>query len=89
MLDEIKSTIQSALPDAIVFVNNPRGDMVHFEAFVISESFIGKPLVKQHQLVMNTLKDEFRHQVHALALKTFTPEKWEKAKGQYNQDLIQ
>ena len=37
----------------------------------------------------DALKDEFRHQVHALALKTFTPEKWEKAKGQYNQDLIQ
>ncbi len=72
---EIKDAILKAIPNAIVLVEDPDGQ--HFEALVVSDVFIGMSLVKQHQLVMNSLKDQLKEKVHALALKTLTPEKWE------------
>jgi len=41
-------------------------------------------LVKQHQLVMKALKEAFEGDVHAMGLKTFTPEKWGEVKEQYH-----
>lgn len=79
---EIKATILKVLPDATVYVADPDGE--HFEAIVISEKFTGMPLVKQHKIVMNALKEHFKQAVHALALKTYTPEKWVTAKEKYN-----
>jgi len=83
MIEQIKQTIQSALPDATVYVVDPQQDGQHFESIVISESFEGMPLVKQHQAVMKPLKAAFESDVHALRLKTFTPEKWEASKHEY------
>lgn len=76
MIEEIKSKIQETLPDATIYVSDPNNDGEHFQAIVISPTFEGLSLVKQHQLVMNALKEEFKEKVHALALKTMTPEKW-------------
>ena len=84
MIEAIKDTIQAAIPEATIYVADPNNDGEHFEAIVISETFIGKPLVKQHQQVMNALKLAFETTVHALALKTFTPEKWENEKHKFN-----
>lgn len=80
MIKLIKENIEKAIPDAEVHIMNPMNDGVHFEAYVIAESFRGKPLVTQHRLVMNSLKEEFKELVHALALKTYLPEKWEETK---------
>jgi stress-induced morphogen len=60
-------------------VRDPMNDGAHFEATVISESFMGMPLVNQHRQVMQSLKDAFAGDLHALALKTYTPEKWASA----------
>ena len=78
---QIKETIEAAVPDAEVHIYDPDGE--HFEALVISPQFQGMPLIKQHKLVMNALKERFATDVHALGLKTFTPEKWEKSKANY------
>jgi len=79
---QIKTSILEVVEGATVHIHDPDGQ--HFEAFVISESFIGVPLIKQHKIVMNALKERFAtDEVHALALKTFTPEKWEKTKANY------
>jgi stress-induced morphogen len=43
---------------------------------VICPQFEGLSLVKQHQLVMKSLTQGFATNVHALALKTFTPTQW-------------
>ena len=83
MINDIKQTILDALPQATVYVEDPNNDGEHFQAIVISESFVGQPLVKQHQVVMKSLKEKFETSVHALALKTFTPEKWENEKDNY------
>ena len=77
MVEEIKAKIQERLPDAVVQVMDPNQDGEHFQAVVISKSFEGLSLVKQHQMVMNALKEEFKEKVHALALKTFTPTQYD------------
>ena len=81
--EEIKMTIQKSLPDAEIHVRDPHGDGQHFEAFVASAAFEGMPIIKQHRLVLGSLKVAFKESVHALALKTFTPEKWQTEKSAY------
>ncbi len=84
MLCKIKQVIQKKLEGAKVYVSDPMNDATHFQAIVISSNFEGLSLVKQQQLVMNSLKDEFnKNSVHALGLKTFTPEQWENKKKFY------
>ena len=77
MVDAIKSTILAALPDAEVIVEDPMNDGAHFQAVVISPSFEGMRLVNQQRAVMSALKDAFAEGVQALALKTYTPARWQ------------
>jgi acid stress-induced BolA-like protein IbaG/YrbA len=49
----------------------------HYEAVVISPDFAGKRSLHRHQLVYRTLGDRVGREIHALALKTFTPEEWQ------------
>ena len=83
IIEKIQTAIQNALPDAIIYVFDPQRDGQHFEAIVISESFAGLPLVRQHQAVMQPLKAAFETYVHALRLRTFTPEKWSAEEHKY------
>ena len=83
MVEKIENIIKGSLPDATIFVMDPYNDGQHFQALVISPTFEGASLVEQHQMVMNSLKDALAtNAVHALGLKTFTPAKWEKKRGQ-------
>lgn len=54
------------------------GDGQHFEAVVVSDAFAGKSRIQRHQLVYGTLGDRMREEIHALSIKTYTPEEWEK-----------
>lgn len=74
--NEIKRIIEAELPDCTAIVHNEYDDGEHFEAHVTSSAFVGINLVKQHQLVYGALGDLMRKEIHALALKTYTPEKW-------------
>ena len=53
------------------------GDGLHFEAVVVSSEFAGKSRVQRHQLVYRALGDRMREEIHALSIKTYTPEEWE------------
>jgi acid stress-induced BolA-like protein IbaG/YrbA len=53
-----------------------RGDGAHFEAVVVSPSFAGASRVKRHQLVYAALGDRMKEEIHALSMKTFTPDEW-------------
>jgi acid stress-induced BolA-like protein IbaG/YrbA len=53
------------------------GDGRHFEALIVSALFRGKPKVRQHQLVYAALGDRMREDIHALSMKTLTPEEWQ------------
>lgn len=81
-LDEIKNIIESNIPDSQAIVLDPMNDGEHLQAIVISSAFEGMMLVKQHKMVMQPLKEAFASSVHALGLKTFTPDKWDQVKGQ-------
>lgn len=84
MIEQIRTLIEEAVPEAQVAILDPNNDGQHFEAIVVSPAFDGLPLVRQHQMVLNALKDQFASNVvHALALKTFTPAKWEQNKSRY------
>ncbi|OGS90679.1 MAG: BolA family transcriptional regulator [Gallionellales bacterium GWA2_60_18] len=56
------------------------GDGRHFEAVVVSEAFAGKNRVQRHQLVYQTLGDRMREEIHALSIKTYTPQEWESSR---------
>ncbi len=78
-LEEIKNIIELAVPDSVAYVLDPMNDGQHLQAFVVSPVFEGMTLVKQQQLVMKALKEAFQT-VHALGLKTFTPQRWQEEK---------
>ncbi len=84
LLKELQEKIEKLIPNSTVYVLDPRRDGQHLQALVISSVFEGMPLVKQHQMVMTPLKHDFSSSLHALGLKTFTPEKWQEAKDQYH-----
>ena len=75
--EQIQKWIEEGLPGAEA---NVRGDDgAHFEADVISAGFEGKSMVQQHQMVYSTLGDKVQSgELHALGLKTYTPEEWAK-----------
>jgi acid stress-induced BolA-like protein IbaG/YrbA len=53
-----------------------RGDGAHFEAVVVSAAFAGASRVRRHQLVYAALGERMREEIHALSMKTLTPEEW-------------
>lgn len=57
------------------------GDGHHFEALIVSGAFRGKTRVQRHQLVYQALGDRMREEVHALSMRTLTPEEWQEANG--------
>lgn len=76
LTEDVKSCILSELSDAYVEVLDPMHDGTHLEAIVVSPSFVGLGLLAQQRLVMSTLKQSFSTTLHALKLKTYTPDAW-------------
>lgn len=74
---EIEALIESNLEDAEATVTDPRNDGEHFEAVVVSPAFEGETLVKQHQRVFDSLGEHMTTDIHALELKTYTPDEYE------------
>lgn len=69
---EVKDLIQQGLPSAHVEVSGE--DHTHFEALVVSADFAGKRSVARHQMVYATLGSRMGREIHALSLRTLTPE---------------
>lgn len=72
----IQELLLNALPQSEVVVQDTTGTRDHFQVLVISPQFEGKSMVEQHQMVYKALGDLMREAIHALALKTYTPEQW-------------
>lgn len=76
---EIQTTLEKALPGSTIRVDDMTGGGDHFQVWVISPSFEGKSLLDQHQLVYEALRGALGSaQIHALALKTYTPAQWKR-----------
>jgi len=52
------------------------GDGQHFKAVIVSPAFAGKRPIQRHQLVYAALGDRMREEIHALSMKTLTPEEY-------------
>ena len=70
--ETIRQLIEQGLPGARATVQGEDG--VHFEATVVSDAFAGKLPLARHRLVYATLGERMGGEIHALALRTLTPE---------------
>jgi len=70
--ETIRELIQAALPDAQVQVLGDDG--VHFEALIVSEAFRGKLPLARHRMVYAALGERMGGEIHALSLRTLTPD---------------
>jgi acid stress-induced BolA-like protein IbaG/YrbA len=71
--EQVRSYIRDSLACEHVEVV---GDGHHFEAVIVSPEFRGKSRLQQHQAVYRALGDRMREEIHALSMKTLTPEDW-------------
>lgn len=69
--EQVKEHITAGLPCEHIEVS---GDGAHFEALIVSKAFEGKRLIARHQLVYAALGDRMKDEIHALSMKTLTPE---------------
>ncbi len=51
-------------------------DGAHFEALVVSPAFAGLARVRRHQMVYAALGERMREEVHALSMRTLSPDEW-------------
>jgi acid stress-induced BolA-like protein IbaG/YrbA len=69
----IEQSIRDGLPVTHLEV---RGDGAHFEAIIVSPKFAGLTRVRQHQLVYAALGSRMSEEIHALSMKTYSPDEW-------------
>ena len=67
---EIQQLIQTAIPDAILQIDDLAGDGDHYAVHVASASFAGKTRIQQHQMVYQALGERVGNQLHALSVRT-------------------
>ena len=72
--DELKQRIEAAIPDASAEVEDLTGGGDHFRAEIVSERFAGLSRIEQHRLVYDVFRAEIGGPIHALSLKTSTPQ---------------
>ena len=70
--DTIRQMIETGLPGARAEVQGDDG--VHFEATVVCAAFAGKLPLARHRMVYATLGGRMGGEIHALQLRTLTPE---------------
>lgn len=60
----------------------PKGAETHFNLILVSSAFAGKSRVQRQRQVYAALSSEIQQGLHALTMRTLTPEEWEKAGGE-------
>ena len=76
--ESVKAGIQAGLACEHLEV---AGDGQHFQALIVSREFEGRSRVQRHQLVYAALGERMREEIHALSMKTLTPEEWAAQRG--------
>ena len=79
-LSEIERLIEERIEDADARASKTRHeeDEDHFAVVVVSPAFEGETLVGQHQMVYDALDEHMTTDIHALEVKTYTPEEYER-----------
>lgn len=70
---EIKSMIEESIENAVVRIEDLRGDGDHYAAYIEAPVFAGKSRVQQHQMVYAALQGKMGNELHALAIQTSAP----------------
>jgi acid stress-induced BolA-like protein IbaG/YrbA len=77
--EQVQKLIVTGLPCEHLQVE---GDGHHFEAVIVSAEFAGKSRVQRQQRVNDVLRAHFNSgELHALSMKTHTPEEWSALRG--------
>ena len=71
--EDIKEWIEQNLAESEVEIS---GDGRHFDAVIVCAGFAGKTRIQQHQMVYAALGDRMKDDIHALSMRTMTPEGW-------------
>jgi acid stress-induced BolA-like protein IbaG/YrbA len=71
--DQIRDYISQNLPCDHIQVS---GDGSHFEALIVSPEFEGLRLIARHQRVYAALGERMKAEVHALSMRTLTPDEY-------------
>lgn len=82
-LESIEKHVLENIPGATVEAQDLTGDPdhMHLGLLVVSESFEGKSMLEQQRGVMDLLSEFLKEKVHAVQLKTMTPEQYAKRNG--------
>ncbi|MFC3340567.1 BolA family protein [Paracandidimonas soli] len=71
--EQIRQYIADNLPCEHIEV---QGDGAHFEALIVSAEFEGKRRIARHQRVYAALGDRMKEEIHALSMRTLTPDEY-------------
>ena len=69
--EDIKECIEQNLAQSEVEIS---GDGRHFDAIIVCTGFAGKTRIQQHQMVYAALGGRMKDEIHALSMRTMTPE---------------
>ncbi|MDP4709354.1 MAG: BolA/IbaG family iron-sulfur metabolism protein [Rickettsiaceae bacterium] len=67
---KLKDILHSSFPDGKIMIKDYAGDQDHYSIEIISESFRGLTLIKQHKLVKKALSEVLQKELHAVTIKT-------------------
>lgn len=77
---EIQTRIEKLSAGTRVQVTDLTGTKDHYQAVVVSSAFEGKLMIEQHRMIYDLFQSEIASgKLHALTLKTYTPERDERA----------
>ena len=80
--EQLKARIEAISAGTSADVMDLTGTQDHYKAVVVSPAFDGKMMIEQHRIVMGAVQAEIDSgEVHALTLKTFTPDQYKKFLG--------
>lgn len=75
----LKQRIETLAPETQAQIIDLTGTQDHYQALIVSPAFEGKLMIDQHRMVMALLQKEIDSgEVHALTMKTYTPEQYQK-----------
>ena len=79
---DIQSRIQEKFPNSHVEVKDLTGTADHYQVLIMAPQFSGKSMIDQHRMVKALFEADIASgDLHALSLKTYTPDEWAKKGG--------
>jgi stress-induced morphogen len=72
--EDVRQLIETAFPGSTVAVQDMTGTSDHFDIRVTAAEFAGKSRIEQHKMVQSALGEHLTTTIHAVQIKTSTPE---------------